>query len=89
MREAIRKCGKEFSAGVDVKSKDVVVYEGEHPCSKFTLCDDDKRLFAVSRWCYRGSIDDWFPLSGGLKPLSELARKFCCHIGNESFYELM
>ncbi len=89
VREAIRKCGKQFSAGVDVKAKDITLYEGEHPCLKFTLCDDDKRLFAASRWCYLGSIDDWFPLFDGLKPLSELAKNYCPHIGEESFFELM
>ena len=89
VREAIRKCGKQFSAAVDVKSKDVIIYEREHPCLKFTLCDDDKRLFEASRWCYLGSIDDWFPLFGGLKPLSELAKRCCPHIGEESFFESM
>ncbi len=89
VREAIEKCGKQFFAGVDVKGKDVIVYEGEHPCLKFRLCDDDKRLFEASRWCYRGSIDGWFPLSSGPKPLSQLAKNYCRHIGEESFFELM
>ncbi len=89
VREAIRKCGKQFFAAVDVKGKDIIVYEHEHRCLKFTLCDDDKRLFAASRWCYRGSIDDWLPLCCGAKPLSQLAKNYCRHIGEESFFELM
>jgi hypothetical protein len=89
VQEAIRNCGKQFSAAVDVKGKDVIVYEGEHPCLKFTLCDDDKRLFTPSRWCYLGSIDDWILLFDGPKPLSELARNYCRHIGEESLFELM
>ena len=89
VREAIRKCGKQFFAVVDVKGKDVIVYEDEHPCLKFTLYDDDKRLFETSRWCYRGSIDDWLPLFCDPKPLSELAKNYCPHIGEESFFELM
>ena len=89
VREAIRECGKQFFAGVDVKGKDVIVYEGEHPCLKFTLCDSDKRLFMASRWCYLGSIDDWFPLSRGPNPLSKLAKNYCAHIGEESFFDLM
>jgi hypothetical protein len=74
---------------VDVKGKNIIVCEGEHPCLKFRLCDDDKRLFSASRWCYRGSIDDWFPLFGDSKPLSKLANNYCRHIGEESFFELM
>jgi hypothetical protein len=89
VREAIRKCAKQFFAVVDVKGKDVIVYEGEHPCLKFTLYDDDKRLFETSRWCYRGSIDDWLPLFCDPRPLSELAKNYCPHIGEESFFELM
>ncbi len=89
VREAIRKCGKQFSASVDVKGKDVIIHEGEDACLKFTLCDDDRRLFAASRWCYRGSIDDWIPLFAGRESLSALAKNLCPHIGEESFFELM
>ncbi|MBC8871604.1 MAG: hypothetical protein H8E44_19435 [Planctomycetes bacterium] len=89
MRKAIQNCGKQSFAGVDVKGKNIIVYEGEHPCLKFSLCNDDKRLFEASRWCYRGSIDGWFPLSSGPKPLSQLAKDYCRHIGEESFFELM
>lgn len=86
VQEAIWKCIRPFSVGVDVKGKDVIVYEDEHPCLKFTLCDDHQRLFTASRWCYRGSIDDWFPLFGSPRPLSELAKNCCRHIGEESFF---
>ena len=89
VREALQKCGLQSVAAVDVKGKDIIVYEREHPCLKFTLCDDDKRLFAASRWCYLGSIDDWFPLFGGPQPLSELANNCCPHVGEESLFELM
>jgi hypothetical protein len=88
VREAIRNCGKQFFAGVDVKKKDIIVYEHEEPCFKFTLCDG-KRLFVASRWCYRGSINGWISLCSGPKPLSQLAGQYCRHIGEESFYELM
>src|SRR6266550_2570739 len=33
------------------------------PMFRFSLVDEDKRLFFVARWCFKGSIDDWFPLS--------------------------
>ena len=89
VREAIRNFSNQLLAGVDVKGKDIIAYEGEHPCFRFSLCDDDKRLFEASRWCYRGSIDGWFPLCSGPKPLSQLAEDYCRHIGEESFFELM
>jgi hypothetical protein len=55
---------------------------------RFTLIDAETRSFAVDRWCFRGSIDDWFPLGGG-KDLETLARRFLPHLGKESFFELM
>jgi len=56
VREEIRKCGKQFFANVDVKGKDIIVYEGEHPSLKFTLCDDDKRRFVPSRGIHPSTI---------------------------------
>ena len=58
---------------------------------RFSLVDEKKRTFWVQRWCFRGSIDDWIDLweSGSEAKLSDLVKKFCPHIGQESFYELM
>lgn len=56
------------------------------PVLQFRLSDKEKRLFALSRWCFRGSIDGWIFLAEGKLP--ELAKKFVRHIGKESFYEL-
>ena len=55
---------------------------------RFTLADPEARLFQVERWCFKGSIDNWFFLEGG-KPLVDLVRKYVKHIGKESFFELM
>lgn len=55
---------------------------------RFTLVDEDKRPYAVERWCFRGSIDDWFPLSSG-RPLEAQARQYLPHLNQESFFELM
>jgi hypothetical protein len=55
---------------------------------RFVLVDAAKRLFGVERWCFRGSIDDWFPLDFG-KPLPALLKKYVPHLGKESFFELM
>jgi len=89
VQEIIRRCGKHFSTAVDVKGKDVIVYEREHPCLKFTLCDEDKRLFVPHRWCFRGSIDDWIVLCGLPNSLPDLAEEYCPYIGEESFFVLM
>lgn len=57
------------------------------PMFRFTLSDEDRRLYSVERWCYLGSIDRWMPLlrSG---PLEELADEYLPHLGEESFFEL-
>lgn len=58
---------------------------------RFTLVNEDERAFRVQRWCFRGSIDRWIDLwmAGSEGKLKDLVRKFCPHIGQESFYELM
>jgi hypothetical protein len=58
------------------------------PMMRFTLVDEKTRRFAVERWCFLGSIDDWFPLAGG-GDLGTLVARHCPHLGRESFYELM
>jgi hypothetical protein len=55
---------------------------------RFALRDDKKRLFSVDRWCFLGSIDDWFPLASA-KPLEDQARKYLPHLTRQSFFELM
>ena len=58
---------------------------------RFTLVDETSRSFRVQRWCFRGSIDRWIDLweSGSAGKLSDLVKRFCPHIGQESFFELM
>ena len=58
------------------------------PMMRFCLVDEKRRQFTVERWCFLGSIDDWFPLSGA-GDLSTLVKKFAPHLGKDSFYELM
>jgi hypothetical protein len=77
---------------VDVKGNQIVIYEGQgghfHQMLRFTLTDEKTRRFSAERWCFRGSIDDWFPMLGGGK-LPQVVEKFCRHLGRESFFELM
>ena len=58
---------------------------------RFTLDDKKDRVFRVERWCFIGSIDRWIDLweSGSAGKLSDLVKRFCPHIGQESFFELM
>jgi hypothetical protein len=74
---------------IDVRGKDIVVHEGQTPVMRFTLVDEQARGFTVARWCFKGSIDDWWPLMGGRGDLKTLVEKYCRHLGKESFFELM
>jgi len=58
------------------------------PMMRFSLVEEKTRRFFVERWCFRGSIDDWFPLTG-TGDLSKMVKKYAPHLGKESFYELM
>jgi hypothetical protein len=58
------------------------------PVMKFELIDENKRLFATQRYCYRSSIDDWIYI-GTSSELSLLVRRYVKHIDKESFFELM
>lgn len=60
-----------------------------HKMMRFTLVDDDKRLFSVDRWCFRGPIDDWISLFVPPAPLSVQCEKYLPHLGEEGFFEQM
>ena len=92
VQAGLRKFAKRQNCIVDVKKEHIVVYEGQggyfQPILRFTLMDENARLFSADRWCFLGSIDDWFPLSG-YGELPKLVEKYCRHLGKESFFELM
>jgi hypothetical protein len=58
---------------------------------RFTLVDETNRRYRVQRWCFRGSIDRWIDLwsSGSEGKLSDLVKRFCPHIGQDSFFDLI
>ncbi len=58
---------------------------------RFTLVDEKNRIFRVQRWCFRGAIDRWIDLyeSRSEGKLSDLVKRYCPHVGQESFFELM
>ena len=57
------------------------------PLMRFILEDEEKRLFSVQRYCFRGSVDDWIQI-GGAQHLKAVVEKFIPHLGKESFFEL-
>jgi hypothetical protein len=66
----------------------VVTRSRYSPMMRFNLLDVDNRLYSADRWCFLGSIDDWYVLDGPA-PLPKLMAKYVKHLGKESFYELM
>ena len=57
------------------------------PIMRFTLEDNENRLFAAERFYFMGGIDDWIYI-GGTDSLNKQAKKFIKHLGKESFFEL-
>ena len=57
------------------------------PVMRFALHDEERRLFAPERYCFRGSVDDWISI-GETAAITALARKFIPHLGKDTFYEL-
>lgn len=55
---------------------------------RFALVDRERRLFSAERYCFRGSVDGWIPISTDAAPLSAHLKKFIKHLGKESFFEL-
>jgi hypothetical protein len=54
---------------------------------QFVLEDSQTRKFAVERWCFGGSVDDWISLDSSTD-LKELVKNYVRHLGKESFYDL-
>ena len=55
---------------------------------RFTLLDEQARLFGAERYCFKGSIDNWIWLAPAERLESHAAR-YCPHLGRESFFELI
>lgn len=63
------------------------MYATYHPLLKFSLFDDEERLFIAERFCFLGGIDDWIVI-GTIDSLENQVRKYGKHLGQESFFEL-
>ena len=55
---------------------------------RFELVNPDKRVYRAERWCFRGSIDDWWMLPGS-GSLAKVVEQYAKHLDRESFFELM
>lgn len=56
---------------------------------RLTLTDDKNRFFEVERYCFRGTIDSWIPLSHHPQPLRQIGETYLPHLGAESFFDLI
>jgi hypothetical protein len=55
---------------------------------RFELVNPEKRVYRAERWCFRGSIDDWWTLPGS-GSLAKVVEQYARHLDRESFFELM
>lgn len=55
------------------------------PELRFILDDEERRTFHAERWCYLGSIDDWFYLAEGT--IFRLARALIPNLASDAFFE--
>jgi hypothetical protein len=56
---------------------------------RFVLVDPVKRRFAVERFCFMGSVDDWIPVgTEAASRLSTVAKKYVKYLGTDAIYEL-
>lgn len=58
------------------------------PMMQIVLEEVEPREFAVERWCFLGAVDDWIRLDRSTN-LEELVKKYCSHLGQDSFFDLM
>jgi hypothetical protein len=68
---------------LDKSLKNLLTYS---PTMRFILTEEKEREFQVERAEFLN--DDWFLLDSS-KNLQKLAKKYCRHLGKESFYELI
>jgi hypothetical protein len=54
---------------------------------QFILVDEQRRVFAAQRSCFRGAIEDWIHI-GMPDTLTKLVRRYVKHLGRESYFDL-
>ena len=70
---------------LDTSLRNILTYS---PTMRFILTDEKERKFRVERVGFLDPEDDW-PLLEGPNDLQKLAKKYCRHLGKDSFYDLI
>ena len=71
------------------KLKDFFISHANYsPVLQFVMIDEKEREFRVNRWCWLGFIDNWIYLESS-SDLPRLIKKYCFHLGKDSFFELI
>jgi hypothetical protein len=70
---------------LDESLRNILTYS---PTMRFILTDEKERKFRVERVGFLDPEDDW-PLLEGPNDLQKLAKKYCRHLGKDSFYDLI
>ncbi len=68
---------------LDESLKNILTYS---PIMRFILTEEKERGFQVERAGF--ADDEWIFLDGG-NDLQKLAKRYCRHLGKDSFYELI
>ncbi len=58
------------------------------PMLRFTLTAEAERKYLVERYCFLGGIDAWIDLEPPTS-LEKIVKKYCIHLGKESFFDLI
>jgi hypothetical protein len=56
------------------------------PVLRFTLEDENKRIYRAERWCHSGGIDGWLFINTG--QVEQMARRLIPALGTDEFFEL-
>lgn len=69
---------------LDESLKNILTYS---PMMRFILTNEKGRTFRVERATFMDAEDDWLLLDGS-NDLPKLVKKYCQHLGKDSFYDL-
>ena len=89
-REALARIVREYGSSPEEQARIMNLLRQQlhySPMMQFLLVDEQRRLFAAQRFCFRGAIDDWLGI-GSLDTLPNLVKRYVPHLGKESYFEL-
>jgi uncharacterized protein YaeQ len=89
-RDALVRIVEEYPSAPQDKERMMKMLQQQvhySPMLQFILMDAKQRLFAVQRYCFRGSIDDWINI-GLPDTLTHGVKTFVKHLGKASYFEL-